>query len=117
MRQGVRSGQPDSRPRERNADHLLEEGAAIRCNNLPVLAYKIDRLLDEPERLRACVKTFAVWRPERAYQIVAKLQSLGGTLNEPMTVGMTGQEELREAATCKSASMGSSPRCCFRLAA
>ena len=23
---------------ERNADHLLEEGAAIRCNNLPVLA-------------------------------------------------------------------------------
>jgi processive 1,2-diacylglycerol beta-glucosyltransferase len=31
---------------ERNADHLLEEGAAIRCNNLPVLAYKVDRLLD-----------------------------------------------------------------------
>ena len=29
---------------ERNSDHLLEEGAAIRCNNLPVLAYKIDRV-------------------------------------------------------------------------
>jgi processive 1,2-diacylglycerol beta-glucosyltransferase len=38
---------------ERNADHLLEEGAAIRCNNLPVLAYKIDRLLDDPGRLDA----------------------------------------------------------------
>ena len=38
---------------ERNADHLLEEGAAIRCNNLPVLAYKIDRLLDDPARLAA----------------------------------------------------------------
>ena len=36
---------------ERNADHLLEEGAAIRCNNLPVLAYKIDRLLDDPARV------------------------------------------------------------------
>jgi processive 1,2-diacylglycerol beta-glucosyltransferase len=28
---------------ERNADHLLEGGAAIRCNNLPALAWKIDR--------------------------------------------------------------------------
>jgi len=38
---------------ERNADHLLEQGVAIRCNNLPVLAYKIDRLLDDPARLAA----------------------------------------------------------------
>lgn len=36
---------------ERNADHLLEQGAAIRCNNLPVMAWKIDRLLDDPARL------------------------------------------------------------------
>jgi processive 1,2-diacylglycerol beta-glucosyltransferase len=36
---------------ERNADHLLEQGAAIRCNNLPVIAWKIDRLLDDPARL------------------------------------------------------------------
>ena len=36
---------------ERNSDHLLEEGVAIRCNNLPALAYKIDRLLDDPARL------------------------------------------------------------------
>ncbi|MBD0373093.1 MAG: glycosyltransferase, partial [Pyrinomonadaceae bacterium] len=35
---------------ERNSDHLLEEGVAIRCNNLPVLAYKIDKLLDDAER-------------------------------------------------------------------
>jgi UDP-N-acetylglucosamine:LPS N-acetylglucosamine transferase len=25
---------------ERNADHLLEAGAAIRCNNLPALAWR-----------------------------------------------------------------------------
>lgn len=37
---------------ERNADHLVEEGVAIRCNNLPVLAYKIEELLHNQERLR-----------------------------------------------------------------
>ncbi len=36
---------------ERNSDHFLEEGAAIRCNNLPALAYKIDALLGDAERL------------------------------------------------------------------
>ena len=37
---------------ERNADHLLEAGAAIRCNNLPAAAWKIATLLDDPERLK-----------------------------------------------------------------
>jgi processive 1,2-diacylglycerol beta-glucosyltransferase len=37
---------------ERNADHLLEAGAAIRCNNLPAAAWKIAMLLDDPVRLR-----------------------------------------------------------------
>jgi len=62
---------------ERNADHLLEEGAAIRCNNLPVLAYKIDRLLDDPSRLaamRANVQRLA--HPRAAHDIVAKLLTL-----------------------------------------
>jgi processive 1,2-diacylglycerol beta-glucosyltransferase len=36
---------------ERNADHLLEAGAAIRCNNLPAAAWKIAALLDDAERL------------------------------------------------------------------
>jgi processive 1,2-diacylglycerol beta-glucosyltransferase len=63
---------------ERNADHLLEEGAAIRCNNLPVLAYKIDRLLDDPERLsamRANVQRLA--RPQAARTVVEGLVALG----------------------------------------
>jgi processive 1,2-diacylglycerol beta-glucosyltransferase len=37
---------------ERNADHLLEAGAAIRCNNLPVAAWKVAALLDDPGRLQ-----------------------------------------------------------------
>ncbi len=36
---------------ERNSDHLLEEGVALRCNNLPALAFKIDTLLDTPGKL------------------------------------------------------------------
>jgi processive 1,2-diacylglycerol beta-glucosyltransferase len=38
---------------ERNADHLLEAGAAIRCNNLPAAAWKIAQLLDNPARLKS----------------------------------------------------------------
>jgi processive 1,2-diacylglycerol beta-glucosyltransferase len=59
---------------ERNADHLLEQGAAIRCNNLPVLAWKLDSLLGDPERLarmRANVRRLA--RPDAARQIVEAL--------------------------------------------
>ena len=36
---------------ERNADHLLEAGAAIRCNNLPAAAWKLASLLDDSARL------------------------------------------------------------------
>lgn len=56
---------------ERNADHLLEAGAAIRCNNLPAAAWKIAGLLDNTERLRAmsaAAKTMA--RPAAAREIV-----------------------------------------------
>lgn len=38
---------------QRNADHLLEHGVAVKCNNWPILAYKIDALLDNPARIAA----------------------------------------------------------------
>ncbi|HZS08293.1 MAG TPA: glycosyltransferase [Blastocatellia bacterium] len=62
---------------ERNSDHLLEAGAAIRCNNLPVLSYKIDHLLDDPARfaaMRANAQRLA--RPFAAHNIVNKLLAL-----------------------------------------
>jgi processive 1,2-diacylglycerol beta-glucosyltransferase len=62
---------------ERNADHLLEAGAAIRCNNLPVLAYKIDLLLDDPARFAAMqANARRLGRPRAAYEIVKKLLEL-----------------------------------------
>lgn len=65
---------------ERNADHLLEAGAAIRCNNLPALAWKLDRLLDDPERLEAMRRAAQrLARPRAALDIVQRLVELYGT--------------------------------------
>jgi processive 1,2-diacylglycerol beta-glucosyltransferase len=59
---------------ERNSDHLLEEGVAIRCNNLPALAYKIDRLLDDPARFAAMqANSRRLARPHAAREIVNTL--------------------------------------------
>ncbi len=38
---------------ERNSDFLLENGAAIKCGDLAMMSFKIDRLLQDPERLRS----------------------------------------------------------------
>jgi processive 1,2-diacylglycerol beta-glucosyltransferase len=59
---------------ERNSDHLLEAGAGIRCNNLPTLAYKLDRLLADPDRFSG-MQTSArrMGRPNSAKEIVQQL--------------------------------------------
>src|SRR5437867_4772553 len=62
---------------ERNSDHLLEEGVAIRCNNLPVIAYKVDRLMDDTARLvRRQASVHRLARPHAARDIVNKLLDL-----------------------------------------
>jgi len=62
---------------ERNSDHLLEEGCAIRCNNLPALAYKIDRIVSDKKRfeeMKNNARKFA--RPNAAVEIVKSLSRL-----------------------------------------
>ncbi len=62
---------------ERNADHLVEEGAAIRCNNLPTLAFKVNRLLSNPKRLDSMRKNaLALAHPHAAEQIARELIDL-----------------------------------------
>lgn len=59
---------------ERNSDHLLEEGVAIRCNNLPVLAYKVDKLLADQKRFAAMqANARRLARPRAAHDIVARM--------------------------------------------
>jgi len=62
---------------ERNSDHLLEEGVAIRCNNLPALAYKVNQLLDDKARFaRLKANAGRLARPTAAHDIVSRLMKL-----------------------------------------
>lgn len=59
---------------ERNSHHLLEEGAAIRCNELTTVAYKVDRLLGDAKRLAEMrANTARLARPDAAQVIVGTL--------------------------------------------
>ncbi len=62
---------------ERNSDHLLEQGCAIICNNLPTLAYKIDELIKDKARFETMKqKALRFARPDVAREIVNKLSDL-----------------------------------------
>jgi processive 1,2-diacylglycerol beta-glucosyltransferase len=78
---------------ERNSDHLLEQGVAIKCNEISTMPYKIDRLLADPERMarmRAAAGVLA--RPDAARTVVGTL------LNEfhlqPVEVSEESQERM-----------------------
>lgn len=59
---------------ERNSDHLLERAVGIRCNNLPVLSYKLDRLLGDPKRFASMqANARNMGRPNAATGIVQML--------------------------------------------
>ena len=59
---------------ERNSDHLLEDGVAVKCNEMTTVPYKIDTLLDDPARLkRMRNNAFALSRPDAAQCIVETL--------------------------------------------
>jgi processive 1,2-diacylglycerol beta-glucosyltransferase len=72
--------QPIPGQEERNSDHLLEEGAAIKCNEVATLPYKIMKLLEDPPRMEAMrARARALGRPHAARTIVESLldDSLG----------------------------------------
>lgn len=59
---------------ERNSDHLLEKGAAIKCNNLPTLAYKIDQLISDKSRFETMKENvLRLANPKSAEIIVRRL--------------------------------------------
>jgi len=79
---------------ERNSDHLLEKGVAVKINDLTTLAYKIDMLFSQPGRLRAMrAAAREIAKPNAARQIVESL------LEEPVGPAVTVQNwELKEMA-------------------
>ena len=64
---------------DRNAEHLIECGAAIRCHDLPTAAWKIGKLLDDPRRLatmREAAKN--IGKPRAAVEIAEQCIELAG---------------------------------------
>lgn len=61
----------------RNSDYLLENGAAIKANNIATLGYKVNALLEDKhrmERLKENVHRLA--KPEAAFTVVKKALEL-----------------------------------------
>src|ERR1700741_226316 len=59
---------------ERNSDHLLEDGVAVKCNEMTTIPYKIDNLLADPDRLgNMRRKALALGRPHAARTIAETL--------------------------------------------
>jgi processive 1,2-diacylglycerol beta-glucosyltransferase len=66
--------QPVPGQEERNSDHLLEEGAAVRVNELTTLPWKLTRLLADPARLdRMRTAAAALGRPHAAREVARLL--------------------------------------------
>lgn len=66
--------QPVPGQEERNSDHLLEQGAAVRCNQITTMAYKIDALLQNPARLRRMsAAARRLGRPNAAMDVIETL--------------------------------------------
>ncbi len=87
---------------ERNSDHLLEAGVAVRCNNLPTIGWKIERLLGEPGRLdRLQEAARAAGRPRSALDIVSAMRGL---------MGSTPPEGLPPLAGSRQGDANASPR-------
>jgi processive 1,2-diacylglycerol beta-glucosyltransferase len=64
----------------RNSDFLLENGAAIKVNNIATLAHKVTALLEDPARLKQLKANAArLGRPRAAFDVVERsLQLLAG---------------------------------------
>jgi processive 1,2-diacylglycerol beta-glucosyltransferase len=81
---------------ERNSDHLLEQGAAIKCNEMTTLSFKIDRLLEDPPRLaRMSEQARRFGKPEAARQVVETL--LTDEL-PPLFLGQEQRDAMAQAA-------------------
>jgi processive 1,2-diacylglycerol beta-glucosyltransferase len=72
---------------EHNSDHLLENGAAIKCSEILTLHYKVDQVLQSPQRLPA-MRTAArkLAAPRAAQRIIDKLVEQVGRFPHNMSI-------------------------------
>jgi processive 1,2-diacylglycerol beta-glucosyltransferase len=59
---------------ERNADFLLENGAALKANGAEALAYRVEKLLNDPEKLATLrVNSLLIGKPEAARLVLERV--------------------------------------------
>ena len=82
---------------ERNSDHLLEHGAAVRCNYRTTIGYKIDSLLSNPERLaRMREAAIRIGKPNAADHVATAVLD---DILEPFEIDEESQKRILSLAT------------------
>jgi processive 1,2-diacylglycerol beta-glucosyltransferase len=82
----------------RNSDFLLENGAAIKVNNLAALGHKVEAILSEPTRLAQLKSNAAkLGRPRAAFDVIEKSLSLA----KGRTGSRTRMPRGRQIAACQ----------------
>ena len=85
---------------ERNSDQLLEKGAAIKCNEISILGYKVGKVLAEPGKLEAMRQSARrMGQPHAATKVVQTL--LAEQEHEPVEVHPDQQEAMAETVRKK----------------
>ncbi len=84
---------------ERNSDHLLEKGIAIKCNEFTTLTYKVGQLLDSPERLEQMRRNALKYaKPHAAGTIVHTLMQSESMQPALIEIDKEKQREISENA-------------------
>ena len=79
----------------RNADYLLEEGAAVRCNYATTVGYKLDQLLGDPERLgRMAANARRIGRPLAGREVARRSLDEAGS---PLWISRDAQRSMLKA--------------------
>ncbi|MGM1029913.1 MAG: MGDG synthase family glycosyltransferase [Actinomycetota bacterium] len=76
----------------RNGDYLMEQGAAVRCNNPATIGWKIDEVLREPGRLQRMQA--AAWRTGRPDAAADVLTGLLDGPSRPLVVTRAAQRTI-----------------------
>jgi processive 1,2-diacylglycerol beta-glucosyltransferase len=79
----------------RNADYLLEEGAAVRCNYPTTVGFKIDALLADPQRLAGMAAAARrIGRPDAGRDVAATSLAVGP---EPLWISRDAQHAMMQS--------------------
>jgi processive 1,2-diacylglycerol beta-glucosyltransferase len=84
---------------ERNSDHLLEKGIAIKCNEFTTLSYKVEQLLNDPDRLERMRHQALFWaKPDAAMTIARTLLDETKLPQDPVELDITPKAGVGTAA-------------------